>query len=62
MSNGFDEVFSAVSQPDELLEHYQLSHDPFAARAQASSSLRRKESRFLPSCTISLVMATRCWW
>ncbi|HBT58468.1 MAG TPA: cell division protein, partial [Pseudomonas sp.] len=33
MSNGFDEVFSAVSQPDELLEHYQLSHDPFAARA-----------------------------
>ncbi|GGE46554.1 hypothetical protein GCM10007421_20960 [Halopseudomonas oceani] len=32
MSNGFDEVFSAVNNSDELLEHYQLNHDPFSAR------------------------------
>ncbi len=32
MTKGFDDVFSAVSGADELLDHYQLSHDPFAPR------------------------------
>ena len=32
MSKGFDEVFTAVSGADDLLDHYQFTHDPFAPR------------------------------
>ena len=52
MSKGFDEVFTAVSGADDLLDHYQFTHDPFAPRTPGFRFFTpKRKSVNWPSCT-----------
>ncbi len=53
---------TSLHADEAFLAHYQLSHDPFAARVPGFKFFLRNASRCLGSCIIWRVIASCCWW